>query len=116
MNKKILLAVLLLIFFCISLAANGALVFSIAKFQNALAQHEVNRKILDFRNMFTEDVLLSDRPIDFDTRMALETSVRSLNDQEVFTQWQKFTNSQTKEDATAQAKNLLKLLIQRTTD
>ena len=64
--------------------------------------------------MFEEKVLLSNKEIDFDTRLSLETAVRNLNDQEVFNQWEKFTNSQTKEDATAQAKALLELLIQKT--
>lgn len=69
---------------------------------------------MEFRNMFTEQVLLTSKEIDFDTRLALETSVRGLNDPEIFAAWQAFTNSETKEQATATAKGLLKLLIEKT--
>jgi len=114
MNKKIILISILCIFTCLSLALNGFLVFSAMKNSNECQSKEVNLKVLTFRNMFTEEVLLANKEIDFDTRLSLETAVRSLNDAEILAQWQKFTNSQTKEQATAEAKNLLSLLIQKT--
>jgi hypothetical protein len=64
--------------------------------------------------MFTEKVLLAERDVDFDTRLSLETAVRALNDQEIFDQWQKFTKSATKEEASAEAKKLLRILVQKT--
>ena len=114
LNKKTFLISILVVFACISLAVNGVLIYIISTNQNIFQQHQVNKRVLDFRNMFTEKVLLSDQEIDFDTRLTLETSVRGLNDPEILAQWQKFTNSQTKEDATLQAKSLLNLLIQKT--
>ena len=64
--------------------------------------------------MFTEKVLLSDKEIDFDTRLSLETAVRNLNDAEIFNQWEAFVNSQTNTEATTQAKKLLELLMKKT--
>ena len=80
----------------------------------ALDAQKTNQKVLDFTKIFIREVLKSETEIDFDTRLALETAVRSLNDAEIFGQWQAFTNSQTREEATNQARKLLKLLIQRT--
>ncbi|MCX6723957.1 MAG: hypothetical protein NT155_02140 [Candidatus Staskawiczbacteria bacterium] len=116
MNKKTFFISLLVGFACVSLAVNGVLVYVLVKNNQLYSQHQVNKKILDFRNMFTEKVLLSDKEIDFDTRLSLETAVRGLNNPEILSQWQAFTNSQTKEEATAQAKKLLNLLIQKTSD
>ena len=96
------------------MAVNGFLVFTLLKDQQVYQKQQVNKKVLDFRNMFTEKVLLSDKEIDFDTRLSLETAVRALNEPEIFSDWQAFVNSQTKEDATSQAKKLLDLLIQKT--
>jgi len=114
MSKKTLFVLILCIITVVSLSVNGFLIYVVNKNAKIYQQNQINKNVLDFRNMFTEKVLLSDKEIDFDTRLALETSVRGLNDPEVFSQWQKFTNSQTKEDATIQAKALLRLLIQKT--
>lgn len=114
MNKKIIFIFLLCIFICASLAGNAYLYFEMQKINKLYQEKQTNLKVLEFRNMFTENVLLADKEIDFDTRLTLETSVRSLNDQEIFNQWQVFTKSITKEDASVQAKKLLRILVQRT--
>jgi len=114
MNKKVFFISIICVVALASLTVNGILAFTIVKNQNIIQQRQVNKNVLDFRNMFTEKVLLSSQEIDFDTRLALETAVRNLNDPEIFAQWQKFVNSQTKEDATVQAKALLELLIKKT--
>lgn len=114
MNKRTSFIAAFCIFAFISLLINGVLVFVILKNSQACQQGQYSQKVLDFRNLFTEKVLLSNKEIDFDTRLSLESAVRALNDSEIFSQWQKFTNSQTKEEATARAKDLLKLLIKKT--
>jgi heme/copper-type cytochrome/quinol oxidase subunit 2 len=114
MNKKTFLISAVCAFAFVSLILNGVLVYLIVKNSQTYQQHQVDKKVLDFRNMFTEKVLLSNNAIDFDTRLSMETAVRALNDPEIFAEWQKFTNSQTQADATAQAKALLQLLIQKT--
>lgn len=114
MDKKIIFVSVLSALVCASLAVNGFLVFALVRNSQDYQQHQVNQKVLGFRNMFTQKVLLSEREIDFDTRLSLETAVRALDDQQIFSQWQKFVNSQTKEEATTEAKELLELLIQKT--
>jgi hypothetical protein len=114
MATKKALVIILIVFCCISLAVNGYLIFYVVKLNQAYQTRQVNEKVLAFRNMFTEKVLLSDKEVDFDTRLALETAVRGLNDQEIFDQWQAFTKAQTREEASAEAKKLLHLLVQKT--
>ncbi|OGZ94468.1 MAG: hypothetical protein A2528_02020 [Candidatus Staskawiczbacteria bacterium RIFOXYD2_FULL_37_9] len=116
MDKKIFFIILLGALFVVSLAGNVFLGYVVLKDQSVLRQQNVNRNVLDFRNMFTEYVLLSGKEIDFDTRLTMETAVRGLNDPEIFSQWQKFTESTTKEEATAEAKKLLSLLIQKSSN
>jgi len=60
-----------------------------------------------------QSVLLSDREVDFDTRLSLETAVRNINDQEILSQWDAFTKSSTQQEATKEAKELLGLLIKK---
>ena len=113
MNKKIFIIALVVVF-CVSLAFNVYLIFMNVKNQNTLNQYQANRNIMNFRNEFEEKILLSDQEVDFNTRLVLETGVRSLNDPEILKQWEVFTGSQTKDEATKQAKVLLELLIRKT--
>lgn len=73
-----------------------------------------NQKNLDFALLFIDKVLQANNEIDFDTRLTLENSVRSLDDKEILVQWQKFTSAQDEKDAQDQVKNLLRLLIEKT--
>jgi len=70
-----------------------------------------NEKILSFSKMFIERVLKAEGEIDFETRLKLESSVRDLQDEEVFVAWQKFTNSTTESAAQSSVKDLLSVLI-----
>ncbi len=76
-------------------------------------ESNLNIKVLDFTAMFIENVLKAETEISFETRLALETEVRSLNDAEILSQWQKFTNSSTEEEAQDNVKKLLALLIEK---
>ena len=116
MNKKIFFISLLCAFAVISLVLNATLVFLIVKNSQFNQHNEVKSKTLDFRNMFEEKVLLSDQEVDFDTRLSLETAVRGLNDTGIFNEWENFSKSQTQKEATAEAKKLLELLIQKTSN
>jgi len=114
MQTKKALVIILAAACAISLAVNGYLIFGIVKLNQAYQARQVNERVLVFRNMFTEKVLLATGEVDFDTRLNLETAVRNLDDQEIFNQWQIFIKAQTKEEASAQAKKLLHLLVQKT--
>jgi len=73
-----------------------------------------DEKILQFLQLFVGKVLQSDQEVDFETRLLLENAVRDLKDEEVLTQWQKFTNSQTEPEAQKEVKNLIELLLNKT--
>lgn len=74
---------------------------------------QVNGKILDFTSAFITKVLEAKTEVDFETRLALETQVRDLNDADILAQWQKFTNSKSEADAQDAVKNLLQLLVSK---
>jgi DNA topoisomerase VI subunit A len=111
-TKKAIL-ILFAVLFCLSLAFNGWLIYQVSLIAHAYEAQQTNTRTLDFTKMFVEDVLMADKEIDFDTRLTLETAVRGLNDQQIFDQWQKFTKSTTKEDASNQAKILLDSLVKK---
>lgn len=110
--KKVILT-LAVVVFLVSLALNGWLVYQLAIASKAYQAQQMNAKILAFTDMFVEDVLLASTEVDFDTRLELETAVRGLNDQDIFNQWQRFTKTSTKEDASNGVKILLNLLIKK---
>lgn len=98
---------------CLSLAVNGLTTFIFVKTADLNRQqeerYEEKLRILNFVSLFTETVLLAENEIDFETRLKLETSVRNLGNEQILEQWQKFVNSQDKDDAKRQAKQLVHL-------
>lgn len=74
---------------------------------------QVNEKALLFAKLFVEKVLQDQNEIDFEDRLQLESAVRDLNDQEIFSQWQKFTKSQSNEEAQQEAGALFTLLLNK---
>jgi hypothetical protein len=97
-----------------SLSINATLIYIMSKNAKTYSQSAPNKKIAEFRDMFERDVLLSGKEVDFNTRLTLETAVRALNDTQILKSWERFTNAQTKEVATAEARNLLEILIEKT--
>lgn len=81
--------------------------------QVALETQKTNEKVLDFTKLFIEKVLKSKTEVNFETRLKLENAVRNLDDKEILSQWQKFTESKTETEAQNQVKNLLELLINK---
>ena len=81
--------------------------------QNALTTQRINERTLAFTQLFVEKVLKADGEIDFETRLQLENSVRTIGDEEILSQWKKFTESQTEQAAQEEVKNLLSLLVRK---
>lgn len=77
------------------------------------SQAQNNAKIVKFLDLFIEKVLEAKRDISFEDRLKLENEVRSLNDEQIVGQWNKFVNSQSIEDAQLQVKALLRLLVEK---
>jgi hypothetical protein len=102
------------------LGANGLLWFEYSVLkrelrttQAELALKQFNNNVLDFYRLFIVKVLKTEGEVDFETRLQLETTVRELGDEEILAQWNKFTNSQTEEEAQREVKNLLELLVEK---
>jgi len=83
------------------------------KTKEALTVQNTNEKILDFTKLFIEKVLKAEGEVDFETRLNLENAVRNLGDNEILTQWQKFIESQTEDEAQVEVKKLLEILINK---
>lgn len=81
--------------------------------QTALTTQKTNDKVLEFTKLFIVEVLKAKTEVDFETRLKLENAVRDLGDQEILTQWQKFTESKTEAQAQEEVKNLLELLVNK---
>jgi len=81
--------------------------------EKPLEIQKINEKVLNFTKFFIEKVLKAEKEVDFETRLKLENAVRDLGDQEVLTQWQKFVDSKTENEAQQEVKNLLELLINK---
>ena len=90
------------------------LIFLIFLNLDTFNRNQVNTKVLEFRNTFENYFVLSAQTISFDERIALEAAARGLDDKEIFSQWERFSNSTTKQQATQEAKSLLSLLIKKT--
>lgn len=116
-NKKIFLIILIALII-LSIALNVALIILYNKAAGKAAEannlNQYNAKLLMFRNLFTENIILSEKTVDFETRLKMEEAARDLNDSEIFALWQSFTKSQTSQEVNAGAKNLLNALIKKT--
>jgi len=73
---------------------------------------QTNEKVLNFTKLFIAQVLRADGEVGFETRLKLENAVRDLDDDEILSQWQKFVESKTEEEAQEEVKNLLGMLIE----
>lgn len=74
---------------------------------------QFDKKVLAFAELFIDKVLKAEKEVSFDERLKLENAVRDLNDKEILTQWEKFTNSKTEAEAQEEVKNLLELLVKK---
>lgn len=79
----------------------------------ALEIPKINEKILNFADLFIKKVLKAENEINFETRLQLENAVRDINDEEILTQWQKFTESENETGAQTEVKNLFEILVSK---
>lgn len=79
--------------------------------QTATATQGVNEKVLAFTGLFIEKVLNAETEVDFETRLRLENAVRAIDDEQILTQWKRFSESTNEQEAQVEVKNLLGLLV-----
>ena len=81
------------------------------KVNATVKDQQVNEKILVFANLFIDKVMSGQQEVSFEDRLQLENTVRDINDQEIFNQWQIFVKSGTGDSGSQNLTKLLKLLI-----
>lgn len=75
--------------------------------------HEINEKDLFFAKLLVEKILLGGVEVSFEDRLRLENAVRDINDPEIFSQWQKFTNSKSDAETQQSIGGLFSLLLNK---
>ncbi|GBD34408.1 hypothetical protein HRbin35_00125 [bacterium HR35] len=117
MRKEILVGIIFLL-----IVINLYLLFNLYKLQtqiNLLKEKQsnviqpINRKTLEFLDLFVKKVLKADKEVDFETRLLLENKVRELQDKEILDTWNKFVNSKNETEAQNNVKDLLEILIEK---
>lgn len=81
--------------------------------RESLQKQQLNTKVINFSRLFVEKVLKAEQDISFEERLSLENAVRDLNDKEILTQWEKFTESKTESEAQENVKDLLDVLTKK---
>jgi len=115
-NKKILLAILVLVFISGNIFFGLKYYFADQALKTAreqIKEQNLNEKILDFSIMFVDKVLKTKGEVSFEDRLKLENAVRDINNQEILDQWVKFTQSETESEAQAEVRNLIELLLKK---
>ncbi len=79
--------------------------------QNQLIVQQANEKTLSFTKLFIDKIFLGEGTVNFEDRLKLENAVRDINDKEIFSGWQQFTQSKTDRETQTAVGNLLKLLF-----
>lgn len=85
----------------------------LANAKKEISSFNRNSKVISFSRLFIDNVLKTDKEVDFETRLKLENAIREIKDDEILTQWDKFTKSQTEQGAQNEVKNLLDLLMKK---
>jgi hypothetical protein len=83
------------------------------KLQNDLKAQQLNVKVINFSNLFIEKVLKAKTEVSFEDRLKLENAVRDLEDPAILNLWEKFTESNTQDQAQESVKNLLDALVKK---
>jgi hypothetical protein len=81
--------------------------------QKVAAEQKKNSGVSEFAKMFVADVLKAEGEVSFDTRLKLENAVRMLGDKEILDQWNKFVKSADQQQAQAEVKSLLEMLVNK---
>jgi hypothetical protein len=85
----------------------------LSKVQAKMAVQKKDERVLTFLKMFIKKVIKSESGVSFEDRLALENSVRNLNDKDILAQWKKFVDSKTEKEAQDNTKDLLDLLVNK---
>lgn len=114
--KKLILT-LVFIFLLFGVIGLGVQCYFLINQQKALEKElenqKTNEKIVTFLDLFIEKVLQSNQEISFEDRLKLENSVRDLNDSEILSLWETFTEATTADEVQSYCKDLLEALVKK---
>ncbi len=116
-DKKKLISALIALILALAVIFLGSEYFlqaqKIQKLQKELNVGQTNAKIVNFLDAFIEKVLKAESEVSFEDRLKLENAVRNLNDKELLTLWEKFTQATTAEQIQQTCKDLLEALVNK---
>lgn len=116
-NKALLIVLVILLCVCVFFGwQNWTLNKEVKDLRQKVVAVHLDEKIIAFEKIFIEKVLKADKEIDFETRLQLENAVRDLHDNDILAQWQDFVDSKNEEEAQNNVKNLLALLVEKSSE
>lgn len=72
-------------------------------------------RVVNFLALFIQKVLKVDKEVSFEDRLTLENSVRGIDDPEILSKWEKFTQGSNESQIQQSVKDLLELLVNKIT-
>jgi hypothetical protein len=118
-NKKklvLILAALLLVlgnlFFGIEYFLQAKKIQSLEK---EIEARQTNDRVVNFLNIFIENVLKTDKEVSFEDRLKLENAIRDIDDPEILARWEKFTSASYENDIQNGVKDLLQVPVKKIT-
>ena len=115
-SKRIIILALILILFAGNVLLGLKVFISMAEVNIAketLKTYQHNDKVLNFTKLFIQKVLKTEGTVPFEDYLKLEGAVRDIGDNAILSQWQKFIDSKTEEQAQEEVKNLLEILAEK---
>jgi len=117
LRRKKLILTLIFVFLLFGVIILGIQCYFLMNQQKALekelSNQKTNDKIVSFLDLFIEKVLQSNQDISFEDRLKLENGVRDLNDSEILSLWETFTQATTADEVQTYCKNLLEALVKK---
>lgn len=110
-RTKILITILFVILVISNIFFIYEYLLSSRNMEIMIQKQQINSKILSFTQLFMDKVLQGSTTVSFDDRLQLENSVRALNDNEIFSSWQKFTNAKSQTEIQQDFYKLFDLLL-----
>jgi len=117
-RKNIILAVLILLLLL------GNIFFAVKYFlqiketqimQKEVANRRTNAKVVIFLDLFIEKVIKTDKEVSFEDRLQLEKAIRDIDDPDLLSKWQKFTDGNNEDELQKGVKDLLGALVKKIT-
>lgn len=111
-NKKIIA-----LLFSILLVSNIFFIYKCIdnnkRIKNIEIKQETNKNIVSFALLFINKVLEGSKEISFDDRLQLETTVRNINDDEIYNSWKNFTKATNSTEVQKNFYNLFTVLLKK---